>query len=92
VLIVKRQTSETAQFFGLADRGVLAPGLRADVNVIDYEGLRLHIPEVRYDLPAGGRRLVQRVDGYDATFVAGVSIFEHGEPTGAMPGKLVRAA
>lgn len=90
-LIVKRQTSETAQFFGLHDRGVLAPGLRADVNVIDYEGLRLHIPEIRYDLPAGGRRLVQRVDGYDATFVSGVPIFEHGEQTGAMPGKLVRA-
>ena len=90
-LVVKRQTSETAQFFGLKDRGVLAPGLKADVNVIDYEGMRLHIPEVRYDLPAGGRRLVQRVDGYVATIVSGVPVFENGEFTGAMPGKLVRA-
>ena len=90
-LMVKRQTSETAKFFGFHDRGVLAPGLKADVNVIDYEGLRLHIPEVRYDLPAGGRRLVQRVDGYVATLVSGVPVFENGEYTGATPGKLVRA-
>jgi N-acyl-D-aspartate/D-glutamate deacylase len=91
-LIVKRQTSETADFFGFADRGRLAPGLKADVNVIDFERLRLHVPEIRYDLPAGGRRLVQRVDGYIATLVAGVPVFEHGEYTGATPGKLVRAA
>ena len=89
--MVKRQTSETAKFFGFNDRGVLAPGLKADVNVIDYEGMRLHIPEVRYDLPAGGRRLVQRVDGYVATIVSGVPIFENGVYTGATPGKLVRA-
>ena len=90
-LIVKRQTSETADFFGFADRGRLAPGLKADVNVIDFERLRLHVPEIRYDLPAGGRRLVQRVDGYDATLVSGVPVFEHGEYTGATPGRLVRA-
>ncbi len=90
-LMVKRQTSETAKFFGFNDRGVLAPGLKADVNVIDYEGMRLHIPEVRYDLPAGGRRLVQRVDGYVATIVSGVPVFENGVHTGALPGKLVRA-
>ena len=90
-LMVKRQTSETAKFFGFNDRGVLAPGLKADVNVIDYEGMRLHIPEVRYDLPAGGRRLVQRVDGYVATLVSGVPVFENGVYTGATPGKLVRA-
>ena len=90
--LVKRQTSETADFFGLADRGRLAPGLRADVNVIDFAGLRLHKPEVRYDLPAGGRRLLQRVDGYRATFVAGTPVFERGEYTGATPGKLVRAS
>ena len=53
--------------------------------------MRLHVPEVRYDLPAGGRRLVQRVDGYIATFVSGTPVFEHGEYTGATPGKLVRA-
>jgi N-acyl-D-aspartate/D-glutamate deacylase len=90
-LIVKRQTSETADFFGFADRGRLAPGLKADVNVIDFERLRLHVPEIRYDLPAGGRRLVQRVDGYIATLVSGTPVFEHGQYTGATPGRLVRA-
>jgi N-acyl-D-aspartate/D-glutamate deacylase len=89
--LVKRQTSETADFFGFADRGRLAPGLKADVNVIDFERLRLHVPEIRYDLPAGGRRLVQRVDGYIATLVAGTPVFEYGQYTGATPGKLVRA-
>jgi N-acyl-D-aspartate/D-glutamate deacylase len=91
-MLVKRQTSETAGFFGFHDRGRLAPGLKADVNVIDFNALRLHAPEIRYDLPAGGRRLVQRVDGYVATFVSGIPVFEHGEYTGATPGKLVRAA
>jgi N-acyl-D-aspartate/D-glutamate deacylase len=90
-VIVKRQTSETADFFGFADRGRLTPGLKADVNVIDFGRLRLHVPEIRYDLPAGGRRLVQRVDGYIATLVSGVPVFEHGEYTGATPGRLVRA-
>jgi N-acyl-D-amino-acid deacylase len=90
-LIVKRQTSETADFFGFGDRGRLAVGKKADVNVIDFERLRLHVPEIRYDLPAGGRRLVQRVDGYVATFVAGCPVFEHGVYTGATPGRLVRA-
>ena len=90
-LMVKRQTSETANFFGFHDRGVLAAGKKADVNVIDYDALRLHIPEVRYDLPMGGRRLVQRVDGYRNTFMSGVSTFENGQYTGATPGRLVRA-
>ncbi len=89
--LVKRQTSETADFFGLRDRGRLAPGLRADVNLIDFDRLRLHQPELVNDLPAGGRRFVQRVDGYEATFVAGNAIFEQGEHTGALPGRLVRA-
>ena len=90
-MVVKRQTSETAGFFGFHDRGVLAAGKKADVNVIDYEALRLHVPEVRYDLPKNGRRLVQRVDGYRATFVSGATTFENGEYTGATPGRLVRA-
>lgn len=90
--LVKRQTSETADFFGLPDRGRLVPGKRADINVIDFAALRLHKPEVRYDLPAGGRRLMQRVDGYRATFVAGVPVFEQGNYTGATPGRLVRAS
>jgi N-acyl-D-amino-acid deacylase len=90
--IVKMQTSETADFFGFGDRGRLAPGLRADINLVDFDRLRLCQPEVVADLPAGGRRLVQRVDGYRATFVAGAAIFENGEETGARPGRLVRAA
>jgi N-acyl-D-aspartate/D-glutamate deacylase len=89
--LVKMQTSETADFFGFKDRGSLAPGLRADVNLIDFDRLRLHQPEVVSDLPAGGRRLVQRVDGYRATLVAGIPVFENGEDTGARPGRLVRA-
>jgi N-acyl-D-amino-acid deacylase len=91
-MLVKRQTSETADFFGFHDRGRLAVGKKADLNVIDFEALRLHIPEVRYDLPKNGRRLVQRVDGYRNTFISGVSTFENGEYTGATPGRLVRAS
>jgi len=90
-MLVKRQTSETADFFGLADRGRLAPGLRADLNLIDYERLQVKRPELVHDMPAGGRRFVQKVEGYEATIVAGTPVFEHGEHTGAMPGKLVRA-
>ena len=90
-MLVKRQTSETANFFGLTDRGRLAPGLRADVNVIDFDGMRMQKPELVHDMPANGRRFVQRVTGYEATVVAGQPIFERGEHTGALPGKLVRA-
>ena len=90
-LLVKRQTSETANFFGLTDRGRLVPGLRADVNLIDFDALKLHKPELVHDMPANGRRFVQRVEGYEATLVAGAPIFERGEHTGALPGKLVRA-
>jgi N-acyl-D-aspartate/D-glutamate deacylase len=89
--IVKRSTSETADFFGMPDRGRLQPGKKADVNIIDFDRLRLHHPEMIYDLPAGGRRLVQQVEGYDMTLVSGVPIFERGEATGAQPGRLVRA-
>jgi N-acyl-D-amino-acid deacylase len=89
--LVKRQTSETADFFGLSDRGRLAPGLRADVNLIDFENLQVQKPELVHDMPAQGRRFVQRVAGYEATLVAGEPIFQRGEHTGAMPGRLVRA-
>ena len=89
---VRLQTSNTASVYGLADRGVIAPGKRADFNVIDFDRLALHAPEMVFDLPAGGRRLVQHVDGYRATIVSGEVTFEDGEPTGAMPGKLVRAS
>lgn len=89
--IVQRQTGDTAAFFGMRDRGLLKEGLKADVNVFDYKGLKLHVPEIRYDMPMNGRRLVQRAEGYKHTFVSGVSTFENGAYTGATPGKLVRA-
>lgn len=89
--VIQRQTSGTADFFGFHDRGRLKPGLKADINIIDLDALRLHHPEMIYDLPAGGRRLVQRVDGYDMTLVSGVPIMERGAETGARPGRLVRS-
>jgi N-acyl-D-aspartate/D-glutamate deacylase len=76
----------------MLDRGVLAPGYRADVNVIDFDGLRLHPPRLVFDLPAGGKRFLQDVDGYRHTFVAGQEVYRDGEPTGALPGRLVRGA
>ena len=88
--VVKRQTADTAKLYGLNDRGALKPGLKADLNVIDQDGLRLHAPEMVFDLPAGGRRLVQRVDGYKHTVVSGEVTYEDGKPTGAMPGRLIR--
>ena len=89
-LAVHLQTGRTAAVYGLTDRGTIEPGQRADLNLVDLDGLRLHAPEMVFDLPAGGRRLVQRVDGYVATFVAGEATMEAGEPTGARPGRLVR--
>jgi N-acyl-D-aspartate/D-glutamate deacylase len=91
-LLVRKQTRATAETVGLLDRGLLAPGYRGDVNVIDFDALRLHAPEFRYDLPAGGRRVIQRADGYLNTFVAGTEIRADGESTGATPGRLVRGA
>ena len=64
--------------------------MKADLNVIDYDRLTLHAPRVRWDLPTGGRRLVQRADGFDATIVSGAITYRDGEPTGARPGRLVR--
>jgi N-acyl-D-aspartate/D-glutamate deacylase len=72
------------------DRGVLAPGYRADLNVIDYDGLRLEDPELVRDLPAGGKRIIQRARGYRMTVCAGEVTYEDGEHTGALPGRLVR--
>ncbi len=89
---VSQQTRGTARAVGLLDRGVLAPGYRADLNVIDLDRLRLHRPEIRHDLPAGGRRFVQRADGYAHTFVAGQETYRAGEPTDALPGRLVRGS
>jgi N-acyl-D-aspartate/D-glutamate deacylase len=90
--VVARQCRATAETVGLLDRGVLAPGMKADVNVIDFEGLRLRAPFMAFDLPAGGKRLLQRADGYLHTFVSGVEVYAGGEPTGALPGRLVRGA
>jgi N-acyl-D-aspartate/D-glutamate deacylase len=89
-LAVQRQTSHTAAMYGLNDRGRLAPGLVADVNVIDFDRLRLHKPFIAYDLPAGGRRLLQTAEGYVATVKSGVVTFRDGRHTGAVPGKLIR--
>ena len=90
--LVQRHTRDTARTVGLCDRGVLAPGYRADLNVIDLDGLRLHRPVMRRDLPAGGKRLVQAADGYVATVVAGHVTYEGGEAAGPLPGRLVRGA
>jgi len=87
---VKRQCADTARLYGLNDRGILAPGMRADINVIDFDALGIDAPEIVYDLPAGGRRLIQRAKGYRHTFVAGVETFRDGVSTGAKPGRLVR--
>ncbi|CAN7590387.1 amidohydrolase family protein [Phenylobacterium sp. LjRoot164] len=90
--MVRMQSHDTAAALGLHDRGLVAPGYRADLNVIDYDGLTLGAPSVAYDLPAGGRRLVQRADGYVATIVAGQVTYRDGQPTGALPGRLLRGA
>jgi N-acyl-D-aspartate/D-glutamate deacylase len=88
--VVSMQTRDTARLYGLNDRGMIAPGLKADLNLIDLEALRLLPPEMVFDLPAEGRRLIQRAEGYRATIVSGLVTFENGEATGEMPGKLVR--
>ncbi|MBS0429129.1 MAG: amidohydrolase family protein [Proteobacteria bacterium] len=90
--LVKRQTSDTARAVGLNDRGIIAPGMKGDLNVIDMSRLALAAPEMVADLPAGGRRLLQRVRGYVATVVSGVVTYRDGTPTGALPGRLVRGA
>lgn len=87
---VHKMTQDTALLYGMSDRGVIAPGYRADINVIDYDALRLEDPKMVYDLPAGGRRLIQRAQGYRATICHGEVTYENGEHTGALPGRLVR--
>ena len=88
--IVRRMTGATAGLIGLDDRGRIAPGLRADINVIDLANLALDEPRVHYDLPAGGRRLIQTAKGYAATLVGGAIVSRDDTPTGALPGRLVR--
>jgi N-acyl-D-aspartate/D-glutamate deacylase len=89
---VHLQTARTARSVGLLDRGLLRPGMKGDINIIDFDALRLHTPEVIYDLPAGGRRVFQTAEGYVATIVSGEVIYENGTPTGAFPGRLVRGS
>jgi N-acyl-D-aspartate/D-glutamate deacylase len=88
--IVERQTRCTAEFYGMHDRGVIAPGMKADLNVIDFDNLHIHAPEYVYDLPAGGARFVQGVDGYRYTVCSGEVTYEDGKPTGSLPGVLIR--
>ena len=88
---VRLVTAAPARTVGLTDRGRIAPGLRADINIVDYDALQLQSPKIQYDLPAGGKRLVQRSKGIDATFVAGEPVWRDGEATGALPGRLLRS-
>ncbi len=88
--LVHRQTAQTAELYGLGDRGRIAPGMRADLNIINFEDLAFGLPRMAFDLPAQGRRLVQQAQGYVATFVAGIQTVADDEFTGALPGRLVR--
>jgi N-acyl-D-aspartate/D-glutamate deacylase len=88
---IKRLTADNARAIGLTDRGLLEPGLKADLNILDYDNMKLRAPEIVYDLPAGGKRLIQRTDGFDATIVSGAVVYRDGEATGALPGRLVRS-
>lgn len=90
--VVRGLTRDPAQAIGLADRGLVRPGYKADINVIDFDRLSLGPPRVTYDLPAGGRRMVQRASGYAATILNGEVVSRHDQPTGALPGRLIRGA
>jgi len=88
--LVKRQTADTARAVGLMDRGIVAPGMKADINVIDFDRLSVDAPTMAFDLPAGGKRLLQGAQGYVATIVSGEIVYRDGTASGALPGKLVR--
>jgi N-acyl-D-aspartate/D-glutamate deacylase len=89
---VRMHTRDTARCVGLEDRGTIEVGMKADINVIDFDKLKVHAPRVIYDLPAGGRRMFQTAEGYRATIVAGEVVMEDGVASGALPGKLIRGA
>jgi N-acyl-D-amino-acid deacylase len=90
--VVQHQTRRTAMLYGFADRGLLEPGYLADLNIVDLDGLGLEPPEMAYDLPAGGKRLIQRAHGYLATVKSGTVVRDHDEPTGERPGGVLRGA
>jgi N-acyl-D-amino-acid deacylase len=90
--VVKKMTRDTAHLYGLEDRGVVAPGFKADLNLVDLEHLNLRLPEMVHDLPAGARRLIQRADGWKATICSGEVTFEDGVHTEARPGRLIRGS
>ena len=89
--VVRWLSHDTAALMGLNDRGELTPGKRADINVIDFDGLHLHAPEITNDLPGDMPRIIQRAEGYTATIVNGTPVYRDGEPTGDLPGRLIRA-
>ena len=89
-LAVQRMTRDTARLYGLLDRGLVKPGYKADLNVIDFDRLTLRRPEMAYDLPGGARRLLQKADGYDFKVVTGEVVMEGLDPTGTHPGRLLR--
>ena len=89
--MVRRLSSNNAEAIGLTDRGRIEVGLRADINIVDYDAMILPSPQVHYDLPAGGKRLLQQVRGIDATLLAGQPVWRNGEATGALPGRLLRS-
>ena len=88
--LIRRLTSDPASAAGLSDRGVLAPGKKADLNIIDHDRLGFGRPYVTHDLPAGGKRLLQKAEGYEVTIVSGAVTYRNGQATGALPGRLVR--
>jgi N-acyl-D-aspartate/D-glutamate deacylase len=91
-LLVQKLSGTNAELYGLSDRGIISPGLRADLNVIDFDRLRIRRPELRFDLPAGASRILQPAEGYEATIVNGVVARRDDKDTGERPGRLVRAA
>ncbi len=88
--LIENQTRRTARCYGLHDRGVIAPNMKADLNLIDFENLRIHAPRLAYDLPAGGKRFVQDITGYHSTICSGEVIYRNGRATGKLPGRLIR--
>jgi N-acyl-D-aspartate/D-glutamate deacylase len=87
---IKRQCRDTAVLYGLEDRGVLAPGYLADLNIIDMDAIKLGKPWLAFDLPAGGKRLLQKAEGYVATIKSGLVTFRDGEMQGPTPGGVIR--